>query len=78
MTFADSINEAEGRGIRASVCATQAKARDARGRRMDLLSSIRRTNRMGRTFVSFTGYSVLVGGTLVRFMDLSGPISSVE
>lgn len=78
MPFADSINEAEGRGIRASVCATQAKARDARGRRMDLLSSIRRTNRMGCTFVPFTGYSVLVGSTVVQFMDLYRPISSVE
>lgn len=78
MPFADSTNEAEGCGIRASVRATQAKARDARCRCMDLLSSIRRTNWMGCTFVPYTGYSVLVGRTLVRFMDLSRPISSVE
>lgn len=78
MPFADFINEAKGRGIRTSVCATQAKARDARGRRMDLLSSIRRTNRMGYTIVPFTGYSILVGSTLIRFMDISRPISSVD
>jgi len=67
----DSNNEAEGRGIRTPVRAAQAEARDACGRGMDLLSGIRRNDRMGCSLVHFNGHAVLVGSTHVRFMDLS-------
>jgi len=71
MPFVGSNNEAEGRGIRAPVRATQTEARDARGRRMDLLGGVRRNNRMGRFLVHFNSHTVLVGSTHIRFMDLS-------
>jgi len=71
MPFVGSNDEVEGREIRAPVRATQAEARDARGRRMDLLGGIRRTNRMGCFLVHFNGHTVLVGSTPIRFMDLS-------
>jgi len=71
MPFVGSNNEAEGRGIRTPVRAIQAEARDARGRRMDLLGGVRRNDRMGSFLVHFDGHTVLVGSTHIRFIYLS-------
>lgn len=75
--FFPDFYEAERRGIRAFVRATQPETRNTRGGRMDLPSRIRRTYRMGYADLHRYGYTVLVAWTIVLGMDVSRPICNV-